>query len=531
MNKFFKRISLVGLLISTSCGYSEEGTQMGGIGVSAGINENGAVVTLSGPQTCSHDYTVGDFPVGYCDFNQDVNTISKDYNYDEEKNAWSADGTNFNIVAVDKKIYKFGTGSNSNKIYKVGDDTIVLYHKTEDNWYKGDNTATETDENKVTVLDLTSTGSDNVKYEIKASENNALKLTLTRDANNYTWPSPLSPAQFNFAGQTVTLNCQKVDDTDKQSTFMVTQFGEVSCINPKGVSTLVLAPDNDVENVLLLEPGSRVGSHDSILTVEKGIIDLSKYLTSNTALARGEKIYLNLTGGDTQKIKLFGEYEMGVNFNEYTETPAFKNIKLGDNTPLFTQISPLNFSTLEKLFTLEGEHVDEKIIEQFFNDKVSGGALSIDVDELVGKNGNVIVTPNMLTKLSSDSTVQLTNNHENAKDTTLDFSGVTVKIDDKIKPITNITLSNIVDGDFGDGKITLTGLPTSEVEIINVDAGENVALELKDGNVITELIVPDGKTVSVYGTGTIKMTEVSPLAKLIFMPGSNIKLGDAANAG
>ena len=63
MNKFLKRISLVGLLLSTSCGYSQTG--LPGVGLSAGINEYGSGSILLSAQDCSNNYTVGLLPKYY----------------------------------------------------------------------------------------------------------------------------------------------------------------------------------------------------------------------------------------------------------------------------------------------------------------------------------------------------------------------------------------------------------------------------------------------------------------------------------
>jgi hypothetical protein len=303
MNKFLKRISLVGLLLSTSCGYSQN--ELTGVGLSAGINEYGSESILLNAQDCSNNYTVGLLPKGY-NLNKNENKIQRIYNYSAENNAWSADGKKFNIIVVDGTIYKFGEDSNSDKIYKSDDVSFasVLYHKASsggiDKWYEG---ITGTD-NEVTVLDLTFPTNN---YEIKSTDNNNLYFTLTR-GDSYNWAGNpkayLSRATLDFNGKTVTLKCATKDTS---STFEVTQFGEVSCSSS---SKLILEPTNNVENVLLLEPGSRVGSSSSNqLVVDKGIIDLSKYFKNKDSLKQGAKIYLDLsgTGTDTPKIKLFDE--------------------------------------------------------------------------------------------------------------------------------------------------------------------------------------------------------------------------------
>jgi hypothetical protein len=525
MNKFLKRISLVGLLLSTSCGYSQTG--LPGVGLSAGINEKGSESTLLSAQECYNNYTVGLLPKD-CALKKNENKIQRVYNYSADNDAWSADGKTFDIVAVDGTIYKFGEAINSDKIYKSDDDSFlnVLYHKEtisgSDKWYKG---STDTD-NEVTVLDLTSAGTDRENYELKSDNNNKLYCTLTRD-DSYNWPDSnanskayLSHAILNFNEQTVTLKCATKDTS---STFEVTQFGEVSC---SGSSKLILEPNNNVENVLLLEPGSKVGSSSSNkLVVDKGIIDLSKYFKNNDSLKQGAKIYLDLSGTDT-KIKLFDNNDENLNkvMEGWDSTDAvFKNINLGSSIPSFTQIGTLDFSTLKKLFKFNNEDVvDDHFIEQSFIEKVekanSENPVLIDVKELVGKDEDVIITKKILETLIDNQYVTLTN--EDAKDVTLDFAGVSINDD-------TINLSDMVCKNFA-GKITLKGLSNVNEITINVDAGKDVVLELS-GNTISELNVQNGATVSVSGTGNIIKHNVSSKAKLNLMPKSNIGFGKSSD--
>jgi hypothetical protein len=530
MNKFLNRISIVGLLLSTSCGYSQTG--LPGVGLSAGINEKGSESTLLSAQECYNNYTVGLLPKD-CALKKNENKIQRIYNYSAENNAWSADGKTFNIVAVDGIIYEFGADPNSDKIYSANDDKNVLYHKEtisgSDKWYKG---STDTD-NEVTVLDLTSAGTDRENYELKSDNNNKLYCTLTRD-DSYNWPDStanpkayLSHAILNFKGETVTLKCATKDTS---STFEVTQFGEVSCSSG---SKLILEPNNNVENVLLLEPGSKVGKaaqpteeQDESLLVEKGIIDLSKYFKNNDSLKQGAKIYLDLsgTGTDTPKIKLFDNNDENLNkvMEGWDSTDAvFKNINLGSSIPSFTQIGTLDFSTLKKLFKFDEDGVDDHFIEQSFIEKVekanSENPVLIDVKELVGKDEDVIITKKILETLIDNQYVTLTN--EDAKDVTLDFAGVSINDD-------TINLSDMVCKNFA-GKITLKGLSNVNEITINVDAGKDVVLELS-GNTISELNVQNGATVSVSGTGNIIKHNVSSKAKLNLMPKSNIEFGKSS---
>ena len=520
MNKFLKRISLVGLLLSTSCGYSQTG--LPGVGLYAGINEKGSESTLLSAQECYNNYTVGLLPKD-CTLKKNENKIQRIYNYSADNDAWSADGKTFNIVAVDGTIYKFGTDSNSDKIYKVGNNDDVLYH-TDDgtNWYRGK--SGNDPKNEVIVLDLTSAGADMENYEIKSTNNNNLYFTLTR-GDSYNWAGNpkayLSYATLDFNGQTVTLNCATKDTS---STFEVTQFGEVSCSRS---SKLILESTNNVKNVLLLEPGSKVGSSSSNqLVVDKGIIDLSKYFKNNDSLKQGAKIYLDLSGTDTPKIKLFDNNDENLNkvMEGWTSTDVvFKNINLGSSIPSFTQIGTLDFSTLKKLFKFDEDVVDDHFIEQSFIEKVekanSENPVLIDVKELVGKDEDVIITKKILETLINNQYVTLTN--EDAKDVTLYFTGVSINDDP-------INLSDMVCKNFA-GKITLKDLPNDENGIIiNVDAGKDVVLELS-GNTISELNVQNGATVSVSGTGTIIKHNVSSKAKLNLMPKSNIEFGKSSD--
>lgn len=462
MNKFLKKISLVGLLLSTSCGYSQV-SELPGAELQANVKDSstgsldGANCELdNGGYTCSHDVTVG-----------------------------TLDNSKYN-------------------------------------------------------LDTT-----NGTTTIKDKDNNTTTF-LTRDDSNYTWSGTgysLSTAKFAFAGQTLTLKCKSETvtspGTDEESTtyspstFTVTQFGEVICpgeLTLEPTTTGEGASAETVDNVLLLEPGSKVGSSNTgeSLSVEKGIIDLSKYFKDTNALKQGQKIYMTLRAESTEgvlkttsKIKLLSESQELGTFESALNTltsnvdegyfPVFKNIKLGNSAPSFTQPeTELTFSTIHKLFDCEFDTYINKIFDE--------SESPIDVNKLLDEEGKVVITTYMLEKLiNTAEDIKLTNTDQ--KPVTLDFSDVTLTGNPA-----DINLSKILSDPF-EGTVTLEGLPTDNGITIETAPAKDVVLELADGNVITELVVPNGATTSVSGTGKIIETDVATNGKLIFKPGSKIKLG------
>lgn len=564
MNKLLKRISLVGLLFSTSCGYSNQDS---GLELEACINvENGnTLCKLESDYELSCDATVGVLPNGYM-LNKDKNTIHTVFaRCNKTKNAWSTDGKNFNIIAVDGNLYKFN--DNKTKIFASNIDSVVLYEQDSKTsiWYETD---TPTG-NEIIVMDLTGDNSDYIMIGDTICKKEVLFI---RNNSNYSWidaniynngsnnanniingvivnvdmyvPKQMTSAQFDFNAKNLTLNCTTKTEgqstTYLPSTFRVTQFGKVNC--PSG-STLTLSPTDDVENVLLLEPGSKVGSstENNNLLVDNGIIDLSKYFKDENSLKQGENIYLSLKQeqvsfmtdellNTTSKIKLFNTEEELINLkntmkNYNSSEPVFKNISLNNSNLLLTKTSIdgtiLSNSIIMKLFDYGDnssqivQKLQEEAIEEIFNNVEV--PTTIDVSELIGASEeSVTIQPSILQKILENENLTLSGNG----DINIDFTGIS----ESENNINNIELSQIVSNNFT-GNIILQNLPDN-VEKISVDKLENVNLELKDNVEIKEIeLKQSNTTVSLSGSGTIGELSVPSSSCIRFTQGSNIKLG------
>ena len=552
MNKFLKRISLVGLLLSTSCGYSQN--ELSGLAFQACINiEDSSKTTLcevAKDTSLSCNVIVGVLPSGYM-LGKDGDKIYEVYaNYDTEKNAWSTDGKTFNIIAVDGNLYKFN--DSKTEIFASGINNFALYKKdnTTDTWHE----TTPTSGNDITVLDFTSENSDYIIIGNTICKKTAL---LTRDDTDYTsWSGGiLKPVQFKFNGNTLTLNCSsnKIDESSQNnfvsSTFRVTQFGEVSC--PSN-SKLTLEPTCEVENVLLLEPGSKVGkaaqtTGDTVerLSVDKGIIDLSKYFKDTNALAQGQKIYMDLTVtqdnsmsdieqcNTTSKIKLFntkdeldnlknimGKYDVSQN------GVVFKNIALNDSTPLFTSISInetlLNNSIIMKLFdygtnsTQVKQNLINETIEEYKQiSEATGNTIKIDAKDLA------------ITTSTSDESEQLV--------VTIDISTL-----NKVNEIKNAQITHDGDmavdcrGETQNGKFDLSQIKsTGTINVINlpenvdeINTGDSKNIVINSGNkkcTINSLITKNNVLVS--GDMHIKILNCSNQSLVTADQGTTITFG------
>ncbi len=419
MTKFFKKVFICGILLSSVGAYSNDGGVLADLYPK--LSDGNLTLTESSLTINDNVTTHNDIVIGALDDNIITKTV-------DESNNNILKATNLPVAKTDDGIvWKYSDDSSALDIIPVGGENAVyrlygtdnkyicsindvedvenkLYEKYDGKWYANSdngNDLTTVGDTEVIVIDLAS----NTEYSLASGDKPNLLFTGTlatqgTDGKWYKGTDTTSSDKLSLPkvqltiedGKTLTIGNKithltnqpvtKLDgedalanttvdyDKNEQASIIFTEFSEIlSGSNAK----LVLSnagPDNYVhlnsnttdinnsvkETTVILEPGCSIGTTNLPLQIEQGTTDLSKYFTTTTDT-------------ETEKTLLEGNSTAG----------ALLNAEINGKVDIFSQIIPLD-TTGDAKSEMIGLVNNSNISQVFPNiTSQSGGQITLEV--------------------------------------------------------------------------------------------------------------------------------------------------------